>query len=154
MGLKHELGAKCHVWGQSKKVYRHKKFNDIFLFSAISSNLLSASIEIPAHSEDEDSAVLAQLENVIAQKLKKKKDLKKQKPRSSQPDPPDPTLLCVPGKKGHVQRLEKSHQDFKPSEDTDAQVRLTRARSNKKNRPVQTCQVVQMSRFSNLTNSY
>jgi hypothetical protein len=28
----------------------------------------------------------------------------------------------VPGKKSHVQRLEKSQQDFKPSEETDAQV--------------------------------
>ena len=96
-------------------------FIPLLLFS----NLLSASLELPGHSEDDDSAVLAQLENVIAQKLKKKKDSKKAKPRSQQPDPPDPTLLCVPGKKAHGQRLEKSQQDFKPSEDTDAQVRFS-----------------------------
>ena len=80
-------------------------------------------IGLLANAEDEDSAVLAQLENVIAQKLKKtNKESKKNKAHHKHPEPPDPTLLCVPGKKSHVQRLEKSHQDFKPSAVTDAQV--------------------------------
>ena len=79
---------------------------------------------LPTNSEDEDSAVLAQLENVIAQKLKKGKEPKKQKSshQQHQQDLPDPSLLCVPGKKSHVQRLEKSSQDFKPSDESDAQV--------------------------------
>lgn len=80
---------------------------------------------LPTNSEDEDLVVLAQLENVIAQKLKKGKDPKKHKSslhQQHQQDLPDLSLLCVPGKKSHIQRLEKSSQDFKPSDDTDAQV--------------------------------
>ncbi len=57
---------------------------------------------------------------MIAKKLKKGKEPKKSK---AHPEPPaDPSLLCVPGKKSHVQRLEKSSQDFKASDETDAQV--------------------------------
>jgi hypothetical protein len=54
--------------------------------------------------------------------LRKGKEPKKHK---AHPEPPaDPSLLCVPGKKGHVHRLEKSSQDFKANDETDAQVRF------------------------------
>jgi hypothetical protein len=71
---------------------------------------------LPTNSEDEDLVVLAQLENVIAKKHKSSLH------QQHQQDLPDLSLLCVPGKKSHIQRLEKSSQDFKPSDDTDAQV--------------------------------
>ena len=84
-------------------------------------NLEKLTSNLPTNSEDEDSAVLAQLENVIAKKLAKPK--KHKSSHHNQHEQTDPSLLCVPGKKSsQVHRLEKSSQDFKPSEDTDAQV--------------------------------